>query len=95
MLQKEAVTSELLNILTDIMKQPLFNNYTLAGGTALALQIGHRMSDDIDIFTGEKQDNNEIIAFFRTNYDQVDVFNNKDNIIQLFANNIKIDIIAK
>ena len=53
MLQKEAVTPELLIMLTEIMKQPLFDNYILAGGTALALQIGHRMSDDIDIFTGD------------------------------------------
>ena len=94
MLQKEAVAPELLKMLTDIMKEPLFSNYILAGGTALALQIGHRMSDDIDIFTGGKQDNDEYINYFRKNYNQVDVFNNKENIIQLYANNIKIDIIS-
>ena len=76
------------------MKQPLFDNYILAGGTALALQIGHRMSDDIDIFTGEKQDNDEYIRYFRQNYDQVDVFNNNKNILQLYANNIKFDIVS-
>jgi len=30
-----------------------FNDFYLAGGTALALQIGHRMSVDFDLFSGE------------------------------------------
>ncbi|MFA4990889.1 MAG: nucleotidyl transferase AbiEii/AbiGii toxin family protein [Candidatus Paceibacterota bacterium] len=30
-----------------------FPQFYLAGGTALALQIGHRMSDDFDLFLEE------------------------------------------
>lgn len=32
-------------------KQPFLENFYLAGGTALALQIGHRISIDLDFFT--------------------------------------------
>ena len=32
-------------------KSPLLDNFYLAGGTALALQIGHRKSEDFDWFT--------------------------------------------
>lgn len=33
------------------MKEEKLNDFTLVGGTALALQIGHRISVDIDLFT--------------------------------------------
>ncbi|WP_235280572.1 nucleotidyl transferase AbiEii/AbiGii toxin family protein [Myroides profundi] len=33
------------------MKHPLFKDFRLVGGTALSLQVGHRMSIDIDLFT--------------------------------------------
>ena len=33
------------------MSQPIFSSFRLVGGTALSLQVGHRMSVDIDLFT--------------------------------------------
>ena len=36
-----------------LMSHPAFDKYYLAGGTSLALQLGHRMSVDIDLFTDE------------------------------------------
>lgn len=41
-------------------KSRLLNSAYLAGGTALALHIGHRYSDDLDFFTPEKFDENII-----------------------------------
>jgi len=35
--------------------QPIIQNWTLGGGTALMLQIGHRVSFDIDIFLDNPQ----------------------------------------
>lgn len=35
-------------------KLTAFSNFYLAGGTALALQIGHRVSVDFDLFSSEK-----------------------------------------
>jgi hypothetical protein len=37
--------------LSILMRHELFHTYRLVGGTSLALQLGHRMSDDIDLFT--------------------------------------------
>jgi hypothetical protein len=34
-----------------IKREVAFNDYFLVGETALALQLGHRKSDDIDLFT--------------------------------------------
>ena len=44
--------------------QPVANRFQLilAGGTALSLQIGHRISEDLDFFTTKNFDNNSILA---------------------------------
>ncbi len=41
----------LINTLNQLMSEPLFNPFRLVGGTALSLQLGHRISVDIDLFT--------------------------------------------
>jgi predicted nucleotidyltransferase component of viral defense system len=43
-------------VLEHLMTCPEFDQYVLVGGTALALQLGHRKSEDLDLFTkGEYQ----------------------------------------
>ena len=41
-----------LELLTELEQNnsPLFSNWTLAGGTGLALRLGHRVSADLDFF---------------------------------------------
>jgi len=60
MLRKEAVSSDLLEVLNQLMKIPLLSNHRLVGGTALALQIGHRISIDIDLFSNSISDYQQI-----------------------------------
>lgn len=50
-LQSQTVKPILLSVLEKLMLQPEFNQFTLVGGTSLSLRYGHRMSDDIDLFT--------------------------------------------
>lgn len=45
------VSPILKEVLLDLMNQSIFQPFRLVGGTALSLQIGHRMSVDIDMFT--------------------------------------------
>lgn len=47
----KTVSPLLEEILIDLMTEQLFNSFKLVGGTALSLQINHRMSVDIDLFT--------------------------------------------
>ena len=44
MLRKEAVSSALLDTLYELMGMEILKNHRLVGGTALALQIGHRIN---------------------------------------------------
>lgn len=50
MLQKEAVDEKTFSILQRLQAIPELKNLRLVGGTALALQIGHRISIDLDLF---------------------------------------------
>lgn len=45
------VSPLLKEILIDLMQEEIFSPFRLVGGTALSLQIGHRISVDIDLFT--------------------------------------------
>jgi len=45
------VTATLREYLARIMKCSAFDDFYLVGGTALSLQLGHRISVDIDLFT--------------------------------------------
>ena len=47
----DTIPTPLLSILRRLMSSEVFKDFKLVGGTALALQRGHRRSVDIDLFT--------------------------------------------
>ena len=51
MLQTRTVEPGTLGLLKDLMSMPELEHFYLVGGTALALQLGHRISVDLDLFT--------------------------------------------
>lgn len=68
------VNPTLKSILHDLMKAKEFMSFRLVGGTSLSLQIGHRMSVDIDLFTDapyESVDFDAIHQYLSSNYDYV------------------------
>ena len=50
-LHYETVSPLLRNVLHEMMSCEIFAPFLLVGGTALSLQLGHRVSYDIDLFT--------------------------------------------
>lgn len=50
-LHYQTVTPLLRSVLTQLMAIPEFEPFRLVGGTSLSLRLGHRVSDDIDLFT--------------------------------------------
>lgn len=48
MLRTQTVEKGTLDLIKRFMSDDKFNNFNLVGGTALALKIGHRVSEDID-----------------------------------------------
>jgi hypothetical protein len=96
MLIKTGISPFLWECLRNMQKNPLFDNYYLVGGTALSLQIGHRVSDDIDLFTKDEL-NKDAILFYAKKYISNDykIINNSESIFQLFsdAKNLKLDFV--
>ncbi len=75
MLHYSTVNDLLKNSLLQLMKSDVFNNFRLVGGTALSLQIGHRESIDIDLFTDIEYgslDFSKIENYLKENFNYVD-----------------------
>ena len=70
------------------------NNFALAGGTALALQIGHRKSIDLDIFNTQKFDVKEL-EIILSNSEKFKFLYTGNNSRMLFGfiDNIKCDFV--
>lgn len=95
MLQTHTVSEPLLNLLKDLQKDAVFNNYFLVGGTALSLQIGHRTSEDIDLFTNNDFNKDEIFDYLHKHYKGRYVLDNIQNsLINTHIDSIKVDFVA-
>jgi len=92
MLHFKAIQPQTLELLKIIQEKDIFRNLRLVGGTALALQIGHRISDDLDLFGELEADKDEISAALNSLSDIVYLGGTK-NIHIYIINKIKVDII--
>lgn len=92
MLQTQTVVPKLMELLKSIMREPLFENYFLVGGTALALQIGHRNSIDIDLFGHCEINQNEYIEILKS-FGDVVVTTSSKNILIAKINEVKVDFV--
>lgn len=68
MLYKETVSQTTLELIKTLQKDSKFKGFLLVGGTALSLQIGHRISVDIVFFTQEDFDVNEMLEYLEQQY---------------------------
>jgi hypothetical protein len=94
MLQTESVGKPLWDILKDLQRRDIFKDYFLVGGTALSLQLGHRISNDIDLFTRNDINKDEILDFLNRDYNGNYQIHNIQNIIyQISINGVKVDFV--
>lgn len=63
MLQYQTIEPATLELLKNLLAIPEFQNLRLAGGTSLALQIGHRKSIDLDLFGILETEPDEIVEY--------------------------------
>ena len=94
MLHEGCVSKGLLNLIRNLEKEPVFNDFFLVGGTALTLQIGHRISDDIDLFSQSKLRVPEIAGYLKQNYSRkYQLLNSQNMIYQVMIEGIKVDFV--
>jgi len=92
MLHTETVQNTLLELLSGIMSDPLFEEFRLVGGTSLALQIGHRQSIDIDLFGDQELEEYEISDFL-SQFGKIQVLKKSKNILIYNVNGVKVDFV--
>ena len=92
MLHYKAIDSPTLALLKRILAIPEFGELRLVGGTALALQIGHRKSIDLDFF-GQLHLDEYTLSHVLKPFEDVRLLNQAENIKIYLINGIKTDIV--
>ncbi len=93
-LYTNTVSKELLELILSISNNNQFNAFSLCGGTALSLQLGHRLSIDADFVAEQDFDKEELIKNIELQFGNTQ--NIHQNNIGVFAhiNNIKTDFLS-
>lgn len=92
MLHYQTIDSPTLELLKALMNIPEFGQLCLVGGTALALQIGHRKSIDLDLFGKIDLDEYHYSTILNP-FGTVIQLNSSRNIKGYLINKIKVDIV--
>lgn len=93
MLRTDTVSKQTLELLNSFCTHPKLTDFFLVGGTALALQLGHRISVDLDFFSEKPINTDELISVLEKDY-QAEIFQLTDNAIVGNVKGVKIDFIA-
>ncbi len=81
-----------LNLIVELQQMPELAKFNLVGGTALALQLGHRTSIDIDLFSNSDFEEGELVKLLGEKFDYKELYRRTQTIICLL-NNIKTDFL--
>lgn len=94
MLSLQTVLPNTLELLKTIIGLPPFSQTRLVGGTALALQYGHRQSVDLDFFGFVDEDTEELTEILRESVEHLVRGNCTKRIRTYMLNDIKVDIVT-
>ena len=92
MLQTQTVLPATLELLKSLMSQPELKDFALAGGTSLSLQIGHRISVDLDFFGNSPFEINEMLDLLHP-LGNVSILKQSRNILITEVNGVKVDFV--
>lgn len=92
MLSLRTIEPYTLELLRALMQEASLSELRLVGGTALALQYGHRSSIDLDLFGKIDIDGYELQSIL-SKYGVLKVENETKIIHQYYIDNIKVDVV--
>lgn len=93
MLQTRTIEPGTLGLLKQLMSMPELGQFYLVGGTALALQLGHRVSVDLDLFTSQPFDKPELLDFINAHFDEVLLESEGTSMLIINLNQVKVDFV--
>lgn len=92
MLQTRTVEPRTLELLKRLMLLPALESFFLVGDTALALQLGHRKSIDLDLFTTSQFNNLTLLNSLEPDF-QVSIESDQPNMLITNIDGIKVDFV--
>lgn len=93
MLHKETIDSSTLELLIQIQQKEYMKGFFLVGGTALALRMGHRKSEDIDLFSNFSFDTGRILEYLSADF-PFRLFFSAGNTLKGSIDQVPVDILA-
>ncbi|TVP50320.1 MAG: hypothetical protein EA341_07795 [Mongoliibacter sp.] len=95
MLQIETVEPGTFSLLKKLQAIPELQEFSLVGGTALALIYGHRISVDLDLFSCTPIQHDELVERLQNTFGDIFLMEQKPPKFALFAyiDNIKVDFV--
>lgn len=92
MLQLRTIEPRTLGLLRKLNEEPLLANNFLVGGTALSLQLGHRFSLDLDLFSHKAFDVDILLEMFNQRFN-VQPLTVTNKIFICIVDDVKVDIV--
>lgn len=93
MLHYAAIHPETLQLLKKLQRIDFLKDYRLVGGTSLALQIGHRISVDLDLFAHTDTEVTTIPEHIM-HLGEITIANQSRSVLNVFIDEIKVDFVA-
>lgn len=95
MLYHKTVEPHTFSILKELMVMPELSGFSLVGGTALSLLYGHRQSVDLDLFSSEKFESENLSKILFARYQSKFVLEDKPAAFGVFCyiDNVKVDFV--
>lgn len=92
MLHLETIKPSTLGLLKSLMNDAYLKEFNLVGGTALALHLGHRISEDLDMFTSKPFELVTLKDYIQKKY-SADVYAETSIGLRCFIKDVKTDFL--
>jgi predicted nucleotidyltransferase component of viral defense system len=93
MLRTDTLEKHTLELVKKLQSLALLDETRLVGGTALALQLGHRLSVDLDLFGSAIPDPEQLREELRANELKAVLDYSSRSILQFTINQVKVDFV--
>lgn len=93
MLHYSTIHPKTLQLLKSLQEINFIKDFFLVGRTSLALQIGHRISIDLDLFAFSDMEVTPILDYI-DHLGEIRVINQTPKILNLFIDDIKVDFVS-
>ena len=94
MMHNEVISEELKHVINKVFESSGFDHFNLGGGTALALQLGHRISIDADFICAKDFDKEAILKLVLDTFPGANDIHTGTFGVFLKVGNVKLDFLS-